>query len=171
MTTGCTTAAAITNGGQVSGLTQGTTYFATVTASASPGYLVSAASSASAGLAATTQLSAPTSVTLGHGTLAGSLTVSFTAPANAVVGQTYTTVLCTNSGMTTGCTDGGGDHQWWSGQRAHPRHHLLRHRHRVSFAGLPRVSGLKRFGRPRCHHPTLGTDQRHIGSRHPGRVR
>jgi len=104
MSTGCTTAAAITSGGQVSSLTQGTTYFATVTASASAGYLVSPASSASAGLKATTQLSAPTAVTLGYGTVAGSLTVSFTPPANAAVGQTYTTVLCTNALMSTGCT-------------------------------------------------------------------
>ena len=103
MTTGCTTAAAITNGGQVSGLTQGTTYFATVTASASPGYLVSAASSASAGLAATTQLSAPTSVTLSAGTSNGSLTVAFSAPANAATGQLYTVTFCTNTGMSTGC--------------------------------------------------------------------
>ena len=104
MTTGCTTAAAITNGGQVSGLTQGTTYFATVTASASPGYLVSPASSASAGLAATTQLSAPTSVTLSAGTTNGSLTVAFSAPANAATGQLYTVTFCTNTGMSTGCT-------------------------------------------------------------------
>jgi hypothetical protein len=104
MTTGCTTAASITSGGQISGLTAGTVYFATVSASASPGYLVSPASTVSSGLKASTQLSAPTAVTLGYGTVAGSLTVSFTGSSNAAVGQTYTTVLCTNSAMTTGCT-------------------------------------------------------------------
>ena len=103
MTVGCTTAASITSGAQVTGLTAGTTYFATVTASASAGYLA-ATSSASSGLAATTQLTAPTNVTLGYGTISGSLTVSFTAPGNAAAGQTYTTILCTNSGMSTGCT-------------------------------------------------------------------
>ena len=53
--------------------------------------------------AATTQLNAPTGVSLAYGTVAGSIAVTYTASSNAPGGQTYTVTACTNAGMTTGC--------------------------------------------------------------------
>ena len=88
MTGTCTSATAITSGGQITGLVGGTNYYVKVTATASSGYLSS--TSAQAGpQAATTQLNAPTNVTLSYGATSGSISVTFTAPSNAPGGQTY----------------------------------------------------------------------------------
>jgi type II secretory pathway pseudopilin PulG len=101
---GCGVTSAVTSGGQITGLTPGTKYYVTVTADASPGYLVSPASIVSAGLAATIQLVAPTGVTLSYGTAAGSIGVSFTGSLGAPGGQTYTATVCTTSAMGCGVT-------------------------------------------------------------------
>ena len=74
----------------------------TITAIPPAGY-VSATSTVGGPSPATIQLSTPTNVSLAAGTTAGSLTVTFTAPSNAPGGQTYTSLACTNAGMTTGC--------------------------------------------------------------------
>ncbi len=90
---------AITSGGQLTGLTPGSTYVVEVMANATTGYLASGYSSASDSAVATTQLAAPTAPTLSYGTTSGSITVSaFTAPTNAPGGQTYTAEACTGSG-------------------------------------------------------------------------
>ena len=103
MTTGCTTSVAIVSGGTLTGLTQGTPYYVGVTATASTGYLVSGQAVSSSSLNPTTQLSNPGTPTLAYGTSAGSIAVTFSAPANAAAGQTYTLQACTNAGMSTGC--------------------------------------------------------------------
>jgi hypothetical protein len=100
MTTGCVTQTGYTSGAQLTGLTQGSSYYVTITAVPPAGY-VSATSAVSASPApATTQLASPTSVSLGYGTVAGSIAVTFTGSPG---GQTYTAKACTNVGMTTGC--------------------------------------------------------------------
>ena len=100
--TGCGTAVAITSGGQITGLTAGTSYYVQVTAVASTGYVANSANSASATVA-TEQLNPPTAiaVTAGTSTTSGSLTVNFTTPNNAPGTQTYTAAAC--SGIGTGC--------------------------------------------------------------------
>jgi Fibronectin type III domain len=65
---------------------------------------MSPASTVSAGLVATTQLVAPTGVTLSYGTTAGSIGVAFTASVGAPGGQTYTATVCTTSAMGCGVT-------------------------------------------------------------------
>jgi len=62
-----------------------------------------AVTSVAPGVPATTQLSAPSGVSVGYGTVAGSVNVSFTSPGNAAPGQAYTVTACTNASMTTGC--------------------------------------------------------------------
>ena len=52
---------------------------------------------------ATTQLTVPTGVAMAYGSAAGSVAASFTAPANAAAGQTYTAKACTDSAMTANC--------------------------------------------------------------------
>jgi trimeric autotransporter adhesin len=101
---GCGVTDPVTSGGQITGLTPGTKYYVTVSANASSGYLVSPASTVSAGLVATTQLVAPTGVTLSYGNTAGSIGVSFTGSIGAPGGQTYTATVCTTSAMGCGVT-------------------------------------------------------------------
>ena len=102
MSIGCVTQSGFTSGSQITGLTQGTPYYVTITANASTGYL--AATSTVAGpFSPTVQLNAPSNVTLSYGPTAGSITVTFTAPTNAAVGQTYTAQACTNALMTLNC--------------------------------------------------------------------
>jgi hypothetical protein len=105
MTGTCVNQASITSGGQFTGLTgtTSTNYYVTVTALASTGYLVSPASAQAGPQAATVQLNAPSAVSLGYGTTAGSLTVNFTASTNAPGGQTYSAEACTGNGMTGTC--------------------------------------------------------------------
>ncbi len=100
--TGCGTAVAITSGGQITGLTAGTSYYVQVTAGASTGYVSNSANSASVTVA-TEQLNPPTAITVtsGTNTTSGSLTVNFTASSNAPTSQTYTAAACSGSG--TGC--------------------------------------------------------------------
>ena len=107
MTTGCTTVPVTPGTNQVTGLAQGTTYFVQVTANAPSAAYLPAATPVAPGVPATTQLTPPTGLSLGYGTVAGSINASFTAPAGAAPGQTYTATACTNSAMTTGCVTNG----------------------------------------------------------------
>ncbi len=102
MTQNCTSIQNFTSGSTVSGLTQGVTYYAQLEAAPSTGYL--AATSPPVGpTLATSQLTAPTTVTLDYGATAGSIRVTFTGSSNAQSGQTYSARACTNSGMTQNC--------------------------------------------------------------------
>src|SRR5487761_2310768 len=102
MSTGCVSQSNYTSGAQLTGLTQGTSYYVQIVADASTGYL--AATSPPGGPApATVQLAAPSGVALDYGLSVGSINVSFSAPFNAASPQTYTVKLCTNSAMSSGC--------------------------------------------------------------------
>ena len=102
MTLNCLSIANFSSGSTVTGLTQGASYYAQIEAAPSTGYL--AATSPPAGPAlATSQLAAPTNVTLDYGTTAGSLSVNFTGSSNAQSGQTYSARACTDAGMTQNC--------------------------------------------------------------------
>jgi len=103
MTTGCNAAVSITSGAQIAGLSPGTPYWATVTAVASSGYLISPASSVSGSATATVQLNAPGTPTAAQTTTAGALLVTFTGSSGAPSGQGYTALACTNTAMTVGC--------------------------------------------------------------------
>jgi hypothetical protein len=103
MSIGCTTRTISAGTTVVTGLTQGTGYYAQVTAnSPSAGFAPSSTSVVGPALA-TTQLSAPTAITPGFGSVAGSITANFAPPTNASASQTYTLEACTNAAMTTGC--------------------------------------------------------------------
>ncbi len=104
MTIGCVTVPASPPGSQITGLTPGVSYYVTITAvSTTTGY-ASATTAVSSATLATVQLLAPANVSATYGTQAGSISVTFTAPVGAPVGQTYTVIACTNSAMTNpGC--------------------------------------------------------------------
>ena len=102
MTTGCVTQANYTSGAQLTGLTSGTSYWVTITAVASSGYLA-ATTARSARPSPRCSSTAPTGVSLAYGTVAGSIAVTYTGSSNAPGGQTYTVKACTNAGMTSGC--------------------------------------------------------------------
>ena len=104
MTGTCVGPAAIAaGGGQVTGLTPGTSYFVQVTASTTtPGFVNAQATSPTAA-PATTQLSAPVINSLGYGSSPGSLAVNFTDSSNSPMTQTYTAVACTTA-STPVCT-------------------------------------------------------------------
>jgi hypothetical protein len=107
MTLNCVTNASIASGGQITGLayvagSAGTSYFVTVSANASGGYLASAASTVTAtAQPATSMLNVPTSLTLTHINNA-SIRANYTAPTGTAP-SSYTALVCTNAGLTTGC--------------------------------------------------------------------
>jgi Tfp pilus assembly protein PilV len=80
----------------------GATYWVEVSANLSSGYLASQPSTPIS-QAETSQLLSPTGVTVGYGSTAGSLSISFAPPTLIVAPQTYTVEACTNLGMTQGC--------------------------------------------------------------------
>jgi hypothetical protein len=101
MTTGCVTKANYTSGAQLTGLASGTSYYVTITAVASSGYLAVTTTSVGPTMS-TVQLGTPSTPVLAYGTVAGSITVT-TASAGAPGGQLFTVKACTNALMTTGC--------------------------------------------------------------------
>jgi type II secretory pathway pseudopilin PulG len=106
MSLNCVTAATITSGGSITGLTQGSDYYVQVTASATGNYLASTTPPYQPAVMATVQLVAPGGVAASAGTVAGSLVVSFTPPAPPALvapNQVYTVTACTNSNMSAGC--------------------------------------------------------------------
>ena len=100
LTTLVSATSGLTSPASITGLVAGTTYYATVTADASSGYLASAASTSASGTA-TVQLQAPTAVTVVGGAATGYISISWTAASNAVFGQTYTVKVYSNAGLTT----------------------------------------------------------------------
>lgn len=102
MSSGCVTVNSFTTGEQISGLTAGTTYYVTITANASTGYLVST-SSVTPGVMATIALAAPSISSTSSGST-GTASISYTGSSNAPSGQTYAANVCTSSTMTSGCS-------------------------------------------------------------------
>ena len=102
MTQNCVTQAPYTSGDQFTGLTAGTSYYVTITTVAPTGFINASATSSSATLA-TSQLTAPSTVTLAYGSAAGSIKVTFAGSSNAPAGQTYSALACTDSGMSKNC--------------------------------------------------------------------
>lgn len=103
MSQNCSAPASIVSGGSITGLTQGTSYYVQVTATATANYLASTSPPYVPAVMATVQLQAPGTPTVTQGSVAGSLSVSFSAPAVVAPTQTYTVNACTNSAMSTGC--------------------------------------------------------------------
>jgi hypothetical protein len=107
MTLGCISDLNYVAGANLIGLaytpgSPGTQYYIDVTANPSSGYLVSPTSS-QVSQADTSQLLAPTAVSVGYGTSAGSILVNFTPPTTIAAGQAYTLEACTNTQMNKGC--------------------------------------------------------------------
>ncbi len=104
MSAGCVTQTGFTSSGvgTVTGLTQGATYYVQLTATASTGYLA-ATTPPTGPTMASLQLTVPGTPSLGYGTQAGSLLVTFTGSSNAPLGQTYTAEACTNTAMSQSC--------------------------------------------------------------------
>ncbi|MGH3732168.1 MAG: hypothetical protein ACRDVC_02125 [Acidimicrobiales bacterium] len=104
MIANCVTAINYIAGTPLIGLIPGTGYYVQITAvSTTPGY-ASAMTGLSALTVATEQLAAPTLVTANYGTVAGSISVTFTAPLGAPGGQTYTVQACANVTMAPPCS-------------------------------------------------------------------
>jgi hypothetical protein len=105
MTSGCVTNGSYVLGTDLTGLnpvvgTAGSTYYAEITANASPGYLVSPTSVQASGVE-TSQIGAPSNLTV-TSTTRGEAMVKFTgSTGTAPLG--YTVEACTNQQMTTGC--------------------------------------------------------------------
>ncbi len=102
MSSGCVTVNSFTTGSQISGLTAGTSYYVTITANASSGYLAST-SSVTPAVMATIALTAPSISSTSSGTT-GTASISFVGSSNAPSGQTYAANVCTSSTMTSGCS-------------------------------------------------------------------
>ncbi|OYV65066.1 MAG: hypothetical protein B7X07_04410 [Actinobacteria bacterium 21-64-8] len=101
MSTGCVSVSSIYSGAQITGLTPGTSYYFTISALASSGYL-SSTSAVSNGVQATTSLTPP-SITSTSSPSSGTATIAYSGSSNAPSGQTYTATACTNVSMTLGC--------------------------------------------------------------------
>ncbi len=103
MTQSCVTQLDFVSGTDLTGLTPGGSYYVTVSADPSTGY-IGATSAVVGPTSASTQLSAPTGVALGYGSSAGSLRITYSGSSNAPGGETYSLLLCTNAAMNAGCT-------------------------------------------------------------------
>jgi len=99
--------ATITTTGSATNLTAGTSYVISVLgmSSINSTNCTTAAGtapvSATVNVAASTQLNAPTAVTVAGGATAASINVSWTASSNAAAGQKYSVKVYSNSGLTT----------------------------------------------------------------------
>lgn len=100
MTQPCVTSTVTSPGGQVGGLTPGSSYYITITANSSTTGIASATSAVFGPVLATVQLTAPTNVTVGFGATAGSVSISATGTSNGPSNQTYTSEACQTSAMT-----------------------------------------------------------------------
>jgi len=107
MTSGCVTQGAFTSGSQIAGLTLGTSYYVSITAVASTGYLASMTTSGSSTLVPTTVPGAPTNVTAAFGNV--SAIVNWTAPisngGSPITGFTVTATDTSTVGYN--CPSGG----------------------------------------------------------------
>jgi len=82
------------------GLAAGRTYYAVVLAEGSTGFLASANSTVASGMA-NIKIQAPTGVSVVPGAASGSIVVSFSGSSNAMVGQKYTVVVWSDSGLSS----------------------------------------------------------------------
>jgi len=103
MTLNCHGPSSFTSGSDFTGLTAGTSYYLTVTATASTGYLDSTSAVPGSTTMATVQLAAISAPTLNYGASAGAVNVTFAAPSNALGGQLYSATACTDSAMALNC--------------------------------------------------------------------
>jgi hypothetical protein len=101
MTMNCLTTANYASGAQLTGLTAGTTYYATITGVSTTSGFSSVTVGPSSAMA-TVQLTVPTVTSVSYGSVVGSVTIAG-GSSNAQPGATYTVKACTNAGMTTGC--------------------------------------------------------------------
>lgn len=102
MTQGCVSQADYASSGQFTGLSSGTSYYVTITANASTGYLASTSTPTTSATMASIQLTPPTIRRVTAAT--GALKVSVIGSSNAPQTETYTATACTNTSMTSGCT-------------------------------------------------------------------
>src|ERR1019366_2711762 len=102
----CTSDTSYVSGSNILGLIPGTTYYVTVTAPASTGYL-SATSSETTVVSSGTTISPTVTSILPSTTLAGTLVVSYSGISNPPNGQTYTALACSDSGMPDNCVSQG----------------------------------------------------------------
>jgi hypothetical protein len=99
MTQSCVTSAVTLPGGPVTGLTQGASYFITITANSVTTGVGSATSAVFGPVLATVQLTPPTNVIVGYGATAGSVSISAVGTSNGPANQTYTAEACQVSTM------------------------------------------------------------------------
>ena len=102
MTLDCVGDPSYVSGSSILGLLPGTTYFVTVTAVASTGY-ISATSSQSQALSSGSAVSPTVTSVAPSSVSAGALVVTFAGLTSPPTGQTYTATACTDTGMTSGC--------------------------------------------------------------------
>ncbi len=100
MTSGCVSHAGYTTGAPLAGLVWGGSYFVTVSAVASSGYLA-ATSKASTRVQATVQLDAPKITATSYAS--GALEIDYARSGNATTSQAYTATACRNKAMTSDC--------------------------------------------------------------------
>ena len=144
MTTGCVGPTTITSGSQLTGLTGGTPYYVTVSASASTGYLASAPSTVAGPETATTQLT-HADRRLPRPTARSRARSRSPSPLRRTPRAVRPTphYACTNAGMTTGVRRTAVDHLGRPDHRSDRTaglggHRLLRDRHGRRLDRLPR---------------------------------
>ncbi len=94
----CVSTANYVSGAQLTGLTQGTTYYVTITGVSSTSGYTSVTTSPQS-VMATVQLTVPTITAVDYGSTSGSVTITG-GSSNAPVGQTYTAKACTTMNFT-----------------------------------------------------------------------
>lgn len=102
MTMKCVTDTDFTSGATVSGLIAGTTYYVTIEADPSTGYL-SATSPVASGESSGVSTSPTVSSVSPSTTTSGALVVTFVGLTNPPSGQTYSVDTCLDSAMSSGC--------------------------------------------------------------------
>jgi type II secretory pathway pseudopilin PulG len=101
VTSACLTVTNYSSGAQLTNLTPGSSYYVQMTAvSSTAGYASATTAFTTTPAVASVQLVSPANVTLGYGTTAGAMTVSFTASPQAPTGQIYGVQACTNGNCT-----------------------------------------------------------------------
>ncbi len=102
MTMMCVKDTSYASGSFISGLIAGTTYYVTVSADASTGYLAATSAQSSALTGGTSTMPTISSVTSST-TSAGAIVVSYVGLTSPLSGQSYAVAACTDSSMTSNC--------------------------------------------------------------------
>ncbi|MDE3008472.1 MAG: hypothetical protein KGI14_05530, partial [Acidobacteriota bacterium] len=102
MTLKCVSDASYQSGSGIDGLIPGTTYYLTVTADASTGYLP-ATSTVTSSTSSGTATSPTVASVLPSSSTVGALVISYVGLTSPPSGQTYSVQACTDSAMTLGC--------------------------------------------------------------------